>query len=110
VAAGALVAFGLALLAVTGLEAVRGAPLSGGQGTTVGRVLGDAGAAEPAGPSRSPTTTQAPSSTPPTTTTTTPTTATPDPSWITTPGPTTTTNSDQPSSAEPVTTTAGPTG
>jgi len=64
VAAGALAAFGLALVVVTGLEAVRGEPLSGGGGTTVGRVFGDATAPadrDPGGPSTPP---GAPSSTP----------------------------------------------
>jgi len=58
----AVAAFGLALLVVTGLEAARGAPLSGGDGTTVGRVLGGGGG--PAPTVVSPT----PSTTPPTTT------------------------------------------
>lgn len=39
---GAVVVFALAVLMVTAIEAVRGAPLSGGdRGTTIGRILGD---------------------------------------------------------------------
>lgn len=54
----------IALLVLTGLEVVRGAPLSGGDGTTVGRVLDQSdGATRPGIPSG--TTTQPPGTTTP---------------------------------------------
>lgn len=100
VAIGVLAAFVLSLVTVTGIEAFRGEPLSGGGGTTVGRVLDGDGRspgpqpqAPPATSSTPPPTTTEPASTttaPPLTTTHSPaTTGTPSPTISSAPGPTT---------------------
>ena len=107
-AVGVLAAFVLSLVAVTGIEAFRGEPLSGGGGTTVGRVLDGAARspvpqpqAPPATSSTPPTTTTGPASTttvPPLTTTLSPTTTgTPSPGISSTPAPTTISDQGPPS-------------
>lgn len=53
IAAGALATFVLSLVAVTGIEALRGGPLSGGDGTTIGKVL-DGAARQPNSPAPAP--------------------------------------------------------
>ena len=94
IAAGALLVFVLGMLAVTGVEWVRGAPLSGGtEGTSLGAVVGKPTDREPEAPPPSRTSTpDAPSTT------------TPPPS-TTSGAPSTTTGSSVPStSAQPSTT------
>lgn len=74
--AGALVAFVLAVVVLTGLESVRGTALSGGNGTTLGHVLGGSNPNRP-----TTTSTPTPTTSPPATTGT----PTPTPSGILTP-------------------------
>lgn len=98
---GSLAAFALGMVAVTGVEWLRGEPLSGGTGTTFGSIVDHDGAArqpvdhpvDPATPTTSTTSTTTPSN--PTSTTSpdssTTTSTTPSPSEETTSTPTTTT-------------------
>jgi cytoskeletal protein RodZ len=89
IAVGAVLVFVLGMLAVTGVEWVRGAPLSGGtEGTSLGAVVGKPTAREDAPPAGEVTSTQD-----------TPSTTTPPPS--TTSGPPTTTTGSTPSSSAP---------
>ena len=111
VATGAIAAFGLALLAVTGVEAIRGGPLSGGGGTTVGQVLGGPDATVPQRPIE-PSGTPAQTSETARPTTTELTTGPSEPAGTTTPPPTpkSTTTSDvpaDPTSGNPTTTPSG---
>jgi hypothetical protein len=100
IAAGALLVFVLGMLAVTGVEWVRGAPLSGGsEGTSLGAVVG-----KPTGPES-----EAP---PPTTTSTpdAPSATAPPPSTTSAPPSTTTGSSPSSTSAQPSTTAPSTTG
>jgi hypothetical protein len=64
-AAGALAAFALALLVITGLEGIRGTRLSGGSGTTLGQVVEHRAPTSSTPPAGTPTpSTSAPSPTP----------------------------------------------
>lgn len=105
VVAGSVLAFVLGMLAITGVEWLRGAPLSGGdQGTTLGWIAGK--------PTDNPSHVPEDTSTPPpsSTTTTPPASATTTPPSTTSSAPTTTTDSGIPttSSAPPTTTGQSP--
>jgi hypothetical protein len=107
VAAGAVLVFVLGMLAVTGVEWLRGAPLSGGdQGTTLGAVVGKPTERAPEQQAPQPSVSSTPDA--PTTTTTPPTTSSGTPTTTTEPSPSSTTPPPS-SSAPPVTTTEQPT-
>ncbi|AHH93873.1 hypothetical protein GCM10010174_90720 [Kutzneria viridogrisea] len=106
VALGTVAAFCLGMLVIFGIEAVRGAPVSGGNnGTTLGALFNQPTETPAKHPAPGPTTTSVPpSGTPPTeTTTATPPTSTTEPSTTTTPPPptTTTTSPAAPSTTAP---------
>ncbi|MEO6087219.1 MAG: hypothetical protein ABIQ18_29320 [Umezawaea sp.] len=106
VAAGAVLVFVLGMLAVTGVEWLRGAPLSGGdQGTTLGAVVGKPTERAPEQQAPQPSVSSTPDA--PTTTTAPPATSSGTQTTTTEPSPSSTTQA--PSSAPPVPTTGQPT-
>jgi hypothetical protein len=111
--AGSVLAFVLGMLVITGIEWIKGEPLSGGTGTSIGDVL-DRPAQQQQDNDRAPETsssTPPPTSTEPTSTTTTPpTSSTTPPTTTTTTGSTTTTTTTTTTGEATTTTTTPPPG
>jgi len=109
--AASVLAFALGMLVITGVEWIRGEPLSGGSGTTVGDVLHPPAQQQPPDSGGAPeTTTPSPTSTDPTSPTSTPPTSSTTPPTTTTTGSSTTTTTTTTTGEAPTTTTTPPPG